>query len=72
MGGVKATTDDEKLVKWLKDNGYTDFVKVEEKPIWIEFKKKLNLEPGLVTIAETGEIVEGITVAQQPDSFIVD
>ena len=72
LGGVKATTDDEKLVKWLKSNGYTDFVKVEEKPTWGELKKKLNLEAGLATMADTGEIVEGITVVQQPDTFVVD
>jgi len=72
LGGVKATLDDEKLVKWLKSNGYTDFVKVEEKPTWGELKKKLNLEAGLATMADTGEIVEGITVVQQPDTFVVD
>lgn len=73
LGGVKATPDDEKLVPWLKANGYTDFVKVEEKATWGELKKKLNLESGtMATIAETGEIVEGITLMQQPDTFVVD
>lgn len=73
LGGVKATPDDEKLVPWLKANGYTDFVKTEEKATWGELKKKLNLESGnMATIAETGEIVEGITLMQQPDTFVVD
>lgn len=73
LGSVKATPDDEKLVPWLKANGYTDFIKVEEKATWGELKKKLNYESGtMTTIAETGEIVEGITLVQQPDTFVVD
>lgn len=73
LGGIKATPDDSKLVPWLKANGYTDFIKVEEKATWGELKKKLNLESGTIaTVAETGEIVEGITLMQQPDTFVVD
>lgn len=73
LGSVKATPDDEKLVPWLKANGYTDFIKVEEKATWGELKKKLNYESGtMATIAETGEIVKGITLVQQPDTFVVD
>lgn len=73
LGGVKATPDDEKLVPWLKENGYAEFVKTEEKATWGELKKKLNFDNGtMATVAETGEVVEGITIIQQPDTFVVD
>lgn len=73
LGSIKATPDDEKLVPWLKANGYSEFVKVEEKAIWGELKKKLNFESEtMATVAETGEIIEGVTVIKQPDTFVID
>lgn len=71
-GGTKATTDDEKLVPWLKANGYADLVKIEESPKWGELKKKLTFTGTVATIAETGEIVEGVTAYEAPDTFTVD
>jgi cell division septation protein DedD len=72
LGGIKSTPNDEKLVEWLKANGYNDMIKTEEKPTWGELKKKLTFTGTVATIAETGEIVEGITVAQAPDIFTVE
>ena len=73
LGSIKATPDDEKLVPWLKANGYADFVKTEEKATWGELKKKLNFETGtMAMVAETGEIIEGVTVMKQPDTFVID
>jgi hypothetical protein len=72
LGGVKPTPNDEKLVEWLKANGYNDMVKTEEKPMWGEFKKKLNFTGTVATVAETGEVVEGIVVATAPNTFTVD
>lgn len=71
-GGTKATTDDEKLVTWLKANGYADLVKVEESAKWGELKKKLTFAGTVATITETGEIVEGVTAYEAPDTFTVD
>ena len=71
-GGTKATTDDEKLVTWLKANGYADLVKVEESAKWGELKKKLTFAGTVATIKETGEIVEGVTAYEAPDTFSVD
>lgn len=71
-GGTKATTDDEKLVTWLKANGYADLVKVEESAKWGELKKKLTFAGTIATITETGEIVEGVTAYEDPDTFSVD
>ncbi len=71
-GGTKATTDDEKLVPWLRANGYDDLVKVEESAKWGELKKKLTFTGAVATIAETGEIVEGVTAYEAHDTFTVD
>lgn len=64
--------DDEKLVSWLKDNGYKDMVKTKEEPMWGDLKKKLAATGEIVTFAETGEILEGVTAVQLPDTFVVE
>lgn len=71
-GGIKAQTDDSKLVPWLRANGYDDLVKVEESAKWGELKKKLTFAGTVATIADTGEIVEGVTAYEAPDTFTVD
>lgn len=71
-GGIKAKTDDGKLVPWLRANGYDDLVKVEESAKWGELKKLLAYTGEIATIAETGEIVEGVTAYEAPDTFTVD
>lgn len=71
-GGVKSAADDEKLVPWLKANGYKELVKVEEAAMWGELKKKLSFTGTIATIKETGEIVEGVTVMEAPDTFKVE
>ena len=72
LGQPKPVPDEEKLVAWLKANGYNDMIKTEEKPTWGEFKKKLTFTGTVATVAETGEIVDGVTVIEQPDTFKVD
>lgn len=71
-GGIKSSADDEKLVPWLKANGYGELVKVEETAMWGELKKKLTFTGTVATIQETGEIVEGVTVMEAPDTFKVE
>ncbi len=71
-GAPKATVDDEKLVPWLKANGFGDFVKVAESAKWGELKKKVMFVGSVATIEETGEIVEGITITETPDTFKVE
>lgn len=71
-GGVKTQTDDEVLVPWLKANGYGDLVKVTESAMWGDLKKKLTFAGGVATVEETGEIVEGVTITEAPDTFKVE
>lgn len=71
LATTMASPDKEKLVAWLKSNGYTDYIKTVEEPKWGDFKKLINFDGGMAVIAETGEIVEGITLIEQPPEFKV-
>lgn len=53
--------DEEKLLKYAKDNKLTDLIKVEETVRWGDLKKTLKVVDGKV-IDENGEIVEGAKV----------
>lgn len=63
--------DDEALVAFLKASSRTAYVKVVEKPNWAEYKKAIVLVGGKVVDAETGEIVQGVTVQPNPPVFLV-
>lgn len=71
-GTTKAKLDETKLVPWLRANGYEALVKVEESTRWADLKKLLSYTGDIATLTETGEIVEGITAYETPDSFTVD
>lgn len=71
-GGIKTKQDDTKLVAWLRANGYGELVKVEETAKWGELKKLLSFTGEIAAIADTGEIVEGVTAYMAPDTFSVD
>ncbi|HSH52363.1 MAG TPA: host-nuclease inhibitor Gam family protein [Bacteroidales bacterium] len=62
--------DDEKAaLKSLKENDAADLIKVTEKPKLAEIKKAFIVKEGKVVNPDTGQIVEGITVENQPDKF---
>ena len=68
----KYETKDEELVPWLKQNGMTDMVKVEESAKWADLKKALLIAPdGQSMITQDGEVVPGVTVTQREDKFTV-
>jgi hypothetical protein len=65
--------DNEKLVKWLKDNKLTMFIKTEEKAQWGELKKQESWKySNGKLIDENGGIVDGVMVQERPDSFEVE
>lgn len=70
-GSFKPEPDHEKLVAWLRENGHEDLVKVEESARWGDLKKKLSFVGTVATIEETGEVVEGINIAETPPAFSV-
>ena len=61
---TKLEHDDEVLLKTLKDQGRDEYIKVitTEKVAWAELKKELT---------ETGELPEGVTVVEVPETFEV-
>jgi hypothetical protein len=63
--------DDDVLVAFLKASKRDTFIKVIEKPDWAEYKKAITLVNGQAVDAETGEIVQGVMVQQNPPVFQV-
>lgn len=66
----KPEVDKEKLVSWLKERGLQDYIEVEEKPKWGEFKKIVNFA-GDKVVDENGEVVEGVTLVSREPEFQV-
>lgn len=61
--------DNDKLLPWAKENA-PEQVETKESVKWGELKKTLAFEQGKA-ITKDGEIVPGVMVAEQPDSFYV-
>lgn len=54
--------DDERIIRALKDQGRTEFIKTVEKLDWASLKK---------AFTETGETVDGISIDYAPEAFDV-
>lgn len=68
----KIVRDDEKLVKWLEQNGMTELVKIQKSPDWATFKKETEIVGDKVVSKTTGEVIDGITVIEQAPEFKVE
>ncbi len=64
----KFEKDDKKLVLWLEANNRNDLVQTTKSPDWATLKKSVTVQ-GNKVIDENGEIVEGITVTESPETF---
>lgn len=64
--------DEHALVAWLEANNLLDFVKIEKHADWANFKKVIRPAGQQAVNLFTGEAVEGITVREREDKFIVD
>ena len=62
--------DEEKLVKYLSDNGLSEFIKVVKTPIKTELKKALTIVDGKAIITNTGEILPEVTAEETEDVTI--
>jgi len=58
--------DEEKLIIWLKERNYTQFVRLKEEPAKNDIKKAFTLV-GDSYVDENGEIVDGIELVKRPD-----
>lgn len=65
----KLEKDDAELLKYFRQNNMEEYIKVEEKPCWAEFKQNLQILGEDVIDTATGEIVPGIRVEEVPESF---
>lgn len=68
---TKLVKDDAALLDYLKKQNMSQYIKVEETPMWGEFKKGIEEVSGLVVNKETKEIVKGVTVEDVPAEFVV-
>lgn len=64
--------DDGELLDWLKKNGFSEFVKVTEKPDWAGFKKRLAEDSnGILCDSETGLVCDVVKVKTTEPEFAV-
>lgn len=61
--------DDAKLLESLKSSGLTDLIRVKEEPDKATLKKRAVVQDGQVIDPETGSIIEGVTVEEQPEKL---
>ena len=64
--------DDGELLDWLKKNGFSEFVKVTEKPDWAGFKKRLTEgSDGVICESETGLVCDVVKSEMSDPDFEV-
>ena len=69
-GGIEYKRDDAALLSWLNESRLDQFIKTKLDVDWKELKARTSVsEDGMVIFDETGEIVDGVTAAQKPDTF---
>ena len=71
LASQKMITDDAELVEYFHKNNMSEYIKIEEKPMWAEFKKNLSIIDGNVINSVTGEVVDVVRVEHVPESFEV-
>lgn len=59
------------VVKALEDANLTDFIRVKKFPSKADIKKAFEVSGGHVVNPDSGEIIEGITIEEQPEIFNV-
>jgi hypothetical protein len=69
------TRDADKLLAFLKASGRTECIKTVESPSWSDYKPLTQITQGengpQLVDKETGEIVDGVTVTENPPKFEV-
>lgn len=71
FGTPEFKVDNDILVKWLEDNEFGSYVKTEKKAQWGELKKTVTVRSDKI-ISVNGEIIDGVTAQERPDSFEVE
>lgn len=64
--------DDAALLKWVKDNGLTDCIKVTEKVSWADLKKQLvESVDGVICDKDTGVVCDVVKATTSQPEFVV-
>jgi phage host-nuclease inhibitor protein Gam len=63
--------DDEKLLAFLKQSGKHQFIRIKEEVNKADLKKAVKVV-GNVVVDENGEVIEGITIEEQPEKLIIE
>lgn len=63
--------DDEKVVEFLQKNDYWDLIRIKKEPVKTEVKKLFTPHSDGNVYDENGQVVEGITVTEQPEKLDV-
>lgn len=65
----KWSLDKETIIQSLKDADATNLIKVTEEPKLADIKKAFKVQDGKAINPETGEVIVGIVIEEQPDKF---
>ncbi|WP_079708587.1 host-nuclease inhibitor Gam family protein [Paraliobacillus ryukyuensis] len=68
---AKWNYDDKTLVKTLKENNLSDFIRIKEEPDKSSIKEAFQVSDGKVINPDTGQILDGVYVSEQEESFEV-
>lgn len=63
--------DNEILLRWLRDSRPA-YIRIKEEPDWASLKEQLVIAGDKAVYRDTGEVVPGIEVEQQPDKFVIE
>ncbi len=63
--------DDSKVLEWLKANDKGQYIRIKEEINKADLKKEAQVA-GNVAVDEDGEVIDGITVEEQPDTLKVE
>lgn len=61
--------DESALLETLKKEGMSDFIKVKESPDKDAIKKAFEVHEGKAICPDTGQVIKGITVTEQGETF---
>lgn len=68
----KYVRQDDEIVLWLEKNDMKDYIKIKKTADWGELKKGTARAGKQVVLKDTGEIIKGITVIDQPEEFKIE
>lgn len=69
--GIEYKKDNDTLLIWLKNTNHKEFIKTKEDINWLDLKKQITVNGDSCIIADTGELIEGISACETEGKFEV-